>query len=93
VSAQPRLLDVNVGMGESFGRWRLGDDAALMPYISSVNIACGFHAGDPVTMRATVRPRWATGFRLAAHVALPELREASGKPRRATRPAPTRAMT
>ncbi|MBV9048174.1 MAG: LamB/YcsF family protein, partial [Solirubrobacterales bacterium] len=44
-------LDVNVDMGESFGRWRLGDDAGMMPFISSASIACGFHAGDPGTIR------------------------------------------
>jgi hypothetical protein len=49
------VLDVNVDMGESHGRWQLGDDAAIMPYISSASIARGFHAGDPKTMRRTVR--------------------------------------
>jgi len=73
MSAAPRLLDVNVDMGESFGRWRLGDDAALMPYISSANIACGFHAGDPTTMRETVGHAVAHGLQIGAHVALPDL--------------------
>jgi 5-oxoprolinase (ATP-hydrolysing) subunit A len=73
MSAEPRLLGVEVDMGESFGRWRLGDDPALMPYLSSANIACGFHAGDPVTIRATVRAALRHVLQLGAHVALPDL--------------------
>ena len=66
-------IDVNVDMGESFGRWSLGDDAALMPYISSANIACGFHAGDPGAMRRTVAAAVEHGLQIGAHVALPDL--------------------
>jgi UPF0271 protein len=66
-------LDINVDMGESFGRWQLGDDAAIMPYVSSVNIACGFHAGDPATMRETVGHAVEHGVNIGAHVALPDL--------------------
>lgn len=66
-------LDVNVDMGESYGRWRLGDDAALMPYVSSANVACGFHGGDPATMRRAVRAALEHGVRIGAHVALPDL--------------------
>jgi 5-oxoprolinase (ATP-hydrolysing) subunit A len=66
-------LDVNVDMGESFGRWQLGDDAAIMPYISSANVACGFHGGDPATMRRTVRAAVEHGVKIGAHVALPDL--------------------
>jgi UPF0271 protein len=73
--AQPfgTVLDVNVDMGESFGRWRLGDDEGLMPLISSASIACGFHAGDPGTMRRTVRAAVEHGVQVGAHVALPDL--------------------
>ena len=53
MNRQP-AIDVNVDMGESFGRWKLGDDAGVMPFISSASVACGFHAGDPRTMRETV---------------------------------------
>jgi UPF0271 protein len=60
-------------MGESFGRWSLGDDAGLMPYISSANIACGFHAGDPGAMRRTVAAAVEHGLQIGAHVALPDL--------------------
>lgn len=66
-------IDVNVDMGESFGRWSLGDDAALMPYISSANIACGFHAGDPGSMRRTVAAAVEHGLQIGVHVALPDL--------------------
>lgn len=47
-------VDLNCDMGESFGPWRMGNDAAILPYVSSVNIACGFHAGDPSTMLKTI---------------------------------------
>jgi 5-oxoprolinase (ATP-hydrolysing) subunit A len=66
-------IDVNVDMGESFGRWSLGDDASLMPYISSANIACGFHAGDPGAMRRTVAAAVEHGLQIGAHPALPDL--------------------
>jgi UPF0271 protein len=67
------VIDVNVDMGESFGRWQLGDDAALMPFISSASIACGFHAGDPTTMRRTVAAAVDHGVQIGAHIALPDL--------------------
>ncbi len=66
-------LDLNVDMGESFGRWKLGDDAGMMPYVSSVNIACGFHAGDPATMRETVGHAVEHGVNIGAHVSVPDL--------------------
>jgi 5-oxoprolinase (ATP-hydrolysing) subunit A len=66
-------LDVNVDMGESFGRWQLGDDAGIMPFISSASIACGFHAGDPGTIRRTVHAAVEHGLQIGAHVALPDL--------------------
>jgi 5-oxoprolinase (ATP-hydrolysing) subunit A len=70
---QLKAIDVNVDMGESFGRWSLGDDASLMPYISSANIACGFHAGDPGAMRRTVGAAVEHDLQIGAHVALPDL--------------------
>ena len=60
-------------MGESFGAWRMGADAAIMPLISSANIACGFHAGDPATIRATVRLAVEHGVAIGAHPSLPDL--------------------
>jgi len=50
-------LDLNCDMGESFGAWHMGHDTEIMPYISSANIACGYHAGDPAVMRETWRVR------------------------------------
>lgn len=70
---EPARLDLNVDMGESFGRWRLGEDAGMMPFVSSVNIACGFHAGDPATMRETVGHAAHHGVSIGAHVGLPDL--------------------
>ena len=49
------VIDLNSDLGESFGHWTLGQDAELMKSISSANVACGYHAGDPVVMRDTVR--------------------------------------
>ncbi|MDQ6728967.1 MAG: LamB/YcsF family protein [Actinomycetota bacterium] len=66
-------LDVNVDLGESFGRWKLGDDLGIMPHITSVSIACGFHAGDPATMRETANAAVEHGLQIGAHVALPDL--------------------
>lgn len=70
---QLAALDVNVDMGESFGRWQLGEDRAIMPFVSSASIACGFHAGDPGTMRTTVHAAVEHGLQIGAHVALPDL--------------------
>ena len=60
-------------MGESFGRWTLGNDEALMPYLTSANIACGFHGGDPHVMRRTVALAVTHGVGIGAHVGLPDL--------------------
>lgn len=70
---EPAALDVNVDMGESFGRWPLGDDVGMMPFISSASIACGFHAGDPGTIRKTVHAAVEHGLQIGAHVALPDV--------------------
>jgi UPF0271 protein len=51
----PRRIDLNSDLGESFGRWELGDDLRMLDIVTSANIACGFHAGDAATMRRTVR--------------------------------------
>src|SRR5262249_30976397 len=66
-------VDLNADMGESYGRWTLGDDAALMPHLTSANIACGFHGGDPHVMRATVSLAIEHGVGIGAHVAFPDL--------------------
>jgi UPF0271 protein len=66
-------IDLNSDLGESFGAYRLGDDVAMMPYITSANVACGFHAGDPGVMDATVRLCEAAGVRVGAHPSTPDL--------------------
>ena len=66
-------IDLNCDLGESFGRWTLGHDAALMESISSCNIACGYHAGDPEVMRRTVRLARDNGVAIGAHPGLPDL--------------------
>ena len=66
-------VDLNADMGESFGRWTLGNDEALMPYLTSANIACGFHGGDPHVMRRTVQLAIEHDVGIGAHVALPDL--------------------
>jgi 5-oxoprolinase (ATP-hydrolysing) subunit A len=73
VGTDAAVLDVNVDMGESYGRWRLGDDAGMMPHISSVNVACGFHAGDPATLRETVGLAVEHGLQIGAHISLPDV--------------------
>jgi UPF0271 protein len=60
-------------MGESYGAWKMGEDAAVMPHITSANIACGFHGGDPATIRKTVRLAVDHGVAIGAHPSLPDL--------------------
>jgi UPF0271 protein len=66
-------IDLNVDLGEGFGRWVLADDAALLDLVSSANVACGFHAGDPSIMRRTCEAAAARGVRVGAHVAYRDL--------------------
>ncbi len=65
-------IDLNCDMGESFGAWTMGADADVMPWVTSANIACGFHAGDPVTMRATVKSAAEANVAIGAHIGLPD---------------------
>ncbi|HEV8306381.1 MAG TPA: 5-oxoprolinase subunit PxpA [Methylomirabilota bacterium] len=67
------VIDLNCDMGESYGRWTLGADEAIMPYISSANIACGFHGGDPHVMRKSVALALQHGVAIGAHPSLPDL--------------------
>lgn len=66
-------IDINCDMGESFGRYRLGADSALISLVTSANIACGFHAGDPQVMDATVRAAVKAGAAIGAHPGYPDL--------------------
>ena len=68
-----RSIDLNCDMGESFGAWTMGQDATVLEYVSSANIACGFHAGDPLTMHRTVVAAAARGVAVGAHPSLPDL--------------------
>lgn len=67
------MIDLNCDMGESYGRWVLGADEAIMPLISSANIACGFHGGDPHVLRRTVALALEHRVAVGAHPALPDL--------------------
>jgi 5-oxoprolinase (ATP-hydrolysing) subunit A len=66
-------IDLNCDMGESFGAYKLGTDEQILPFITSANIACGFHAGDPATMRKTVQLALQHGVGIGAHPGLPDL--------------------
>jgi UPF0271 protein len=67
-------MDLNSDLGEAYGAWRMGDDEALLGIVTSANVACGFHAGDPVTMRHTVAMAARRGISVGAHVSYPDLR-------------------
>jgi UPF0271 protein len=69
----PASIDLNSDMGEGFGAYRLGPDAELLELVTSASIACGFHAGDPRIMDATVRQAAARGVSIGAHVSYPDL--------------------
>jgi UPF0271 protein len=66
-------IDLNSDLGEGFGAWSMGDDAAMLGIVTSANVACGYHAGDPVVMDRTVRAALANGVDLGAHVSFPDL--------------------
>jgi UPF0271 protein len=70
---QTRSIDLNCDMGESYGRWTLGADAEIMPFITSANVACGFHGGDPHVMRKTVELALRHGVAVGSHPSLPDL--------------------
>lgn len=67
------VIDLNCDMGESYGAWQMGSDEAILPFVSSANIACGFHGGDPSTMRKTVAAALAHHVAVGAHPSLPDL--------------------
>ena len=66
-------IDINSDLGEGFGRWQMGNDDALLDIVSSANVACGYHAGDPVIMNRTARAARIRGVDLGAHVSFPDL--------------------
>lgn len=78
-------LDLNSDLGEGFGAWTMGEDAAMLDIVTSANIACGFHAGDPPIMRRTCDLAVAKGVRIGAHIGY---RDPAGFGRRAMAVAP-----
>ncbi len=73
-------IDLNADVGESFGAWTLGQDRDLLPLLSSVNVACGFHAGDPTVMDRTVASAVAAGLAIGAHPGYFDLRGFGRRP-------------
>ncbi len=72
MSSRPRI-DLNADVGESYGRWRLGDDDGMLALVTSANVACGFHAGDPLTLRRTCELAAARGVVVGAQVSYADL--------------------
>jgi UPF0271 protein len=68
------VIDLNSDLGEGYGAWTMGDDDALLGIVSSANVACGFHAGDPQVMRSTVATAARSGVTVGAHVSYPDRR-------------------
>lgn len=68
-----KTVDLNADMGESFGPWKMGNDLALLESVTSVNIACGFHAGDPDVMARTIAAAHGRGVGIGAHPGFPDL--------------------
>ncbi len=68
-----RSIDLNADLGEGFGVWRMGDDEAMLGLVTSANIACGFHAGDPEIMAQSFRAAKEAGVAVGAHVSFPDL--------------------
>ena len=66
-------IDLNADVGESIGPWPMGDDERLIPLVTSVNVACGAHAGDPLTIDRTIRAAVANGVAVGAHPGYPDL--------------------
>lgn len=73
MSDRASAIDLNADLGEGFGPWRMGDDAALLDIVTSANVACGFHAGDPDIMATTFARAGEKGVAVGAHVAFPDL--------------------
>lgn len=73
LSGQTPSVDLNCDVGESYGAYQIGNDAEVLRYVSSASIACGFHAGDPGTMRRTVKLAADRGVAIGAHPGLPDL--------------------
>lgn len=68
-----KFIDLNSDLGESFGQWKMGNDQAMLQVVSSANIACGFHAGSPVTILDTLKAAKTNNVTIGAHVGYPDL--------------------
>jgi 5-oxoprolinase (ATP-hydrolysing) subunit A len=68
------VIDLNADTGEGYGAWAMGDDEGILPYVTSVNVACGFHAGDPSIIDRTVSRALERGIRIGAHPSYPDRR-------------------
>ncbi len=73
-------IDLNCDLGEGFGDWRMGDDSAMLGVVSTVNVACGFHAGDPQIMAETFAAARRAGVAIGAHPAYPDLQGFGRRP-------------
>ena len=69
----PYKVDLNSDLGESFGAWKMGMDEDVLTFVSSANVACGFHAGDPLVMKNTVAAARAAGVAVGAHPGYPDV--------------------
>lgn len=69
----PKTINLNADLGESFGAWTMGSDREILHSVNSANVACGFHAGDPLVMRNTLRLAKAAGVSVGAHPSFPDL--------------------
>ena len=68
-----KTIDLNSDLGESYGAWSMGDDAAMIDIVSSANVACGFHAGDPAGILRTLKVAAGRGVAIGAHVSYPDI--------------------
>ncbi len=68
-----KTIDLNSDLGESYGAWAMGDDAAMIDIVSSANVACGFHAGDPAGILRTLKVAAGRGVAIGAHVSYPDI--------------------
>lgn len=73
-------LNLNADLGESFGTWKMGDDATMFTIVNSASVACGFHAGDPLIMRRTLHAARRSGVSIGAHPAFPDLQGFGRRP-------------
>ena len=86
-----KIINLNADLGESFGAWSMGADRELLASVDSANVACGFHAGDPLVMRQTLRLAKAAGVSVGAHPSFPDL-QGFGRRRMQLAPAEVEAM-